>query len=474
MRKTISLILVLVFVFGLSADVAKAKLVACVGDSVTYGFGLTNRASNSYPAQLATILQSFDGEWETQNFGVSGATLLRNTNKPYVVQNAYHSALTSEPDVVVIQLGGNDTARATISQIEQNYISDYLALIDAFAQLPSQPRIIVCKPPPVFGGSYGSNATLKNVINPLIEHLPTYREVEIIDMHTPMEDFGRLFPDYLHPNAEGARMLAEIVASVILGFRFSPDFNQDYAIDIEDLIMLIEHWHKDEASFDIAPPPSGDGIVDRTDLEALMARWGQDDPTLTAHWALNESEGTVAYDSAAENDAIVIGDALWLPDGGQIGGAVQLDGVDDYINAPPVLNPKEGVFSVFVWIKEGAPGQVVLSQADASNWVGADPVEGKLMTNLTEPEGRFSQPTPPLVSEVVVTDGNWHEVGVVWDGSDRILYVDDIEVARDTLSGGMKGAESGLYMGVARDLAEGTFWSGLIDDVRIYDRVVEP
>ena len=139
-----------------------------------------------------------------------------------------------------------------------------------------------------------------------------------------------------------------------------------------------------------------------------------------------------------------------------------------------MLNPKEGVFSVFVWIKGGAPGQVILSQADASNWVGADPVQGKLMTNLTEPEGRFSQPTPPLVSEVVVADGNWHEVGVVWDGSDRILYVDDIEVARDTLSGGMKGAESGLYMGVARDLAEGTFWSGLIDDVRIYYRVVTP
>ena len=96
------------------------------------------------------------------------------------------------------------------------------------------------------------------------------------------------------------------------------------------------------------------------------------------------------------------------------------------------------------------------------------------MTSLTQPAGRFSLPTPALVSDIVVTDGLWHEIGLVWDGSDRILYVDDIEVARDTLSDGLKNAETGLHIGAGNNLAEGNFWSGLIDDARIYDRAVEP
>jgi len=55
----------------------------------------------------------------------------------------------------------------------------------------------------------------------------------------------------------------------------------------------------------------------------------------------------------------------------------------------------------------------------------------------------------------------------------RILYVDDIEVARDTQTG-LANSFGGLYVGAGSTLAPGTFWSGLIDDVRIYDRAVRP
>jgi len=166
MKKTISLVLFLAFIIGLIPGVAKAKLVACVGDSITYGLGIPNRNDNSYPAQLAGMLQQFDNQWETQNFGVSSTTLLRNTNMPYVVQSAYNRALASEPDVVIIQLGSNDSARATSSQIEQDFIPDYLALIDAFAQLPSQPKIFICNPPPIFGGGIRQQQKDKRRDNP--------------------------------------------------------------------------------------------------------------------------------------------------------------------------------------------------------------------------------------------------------------------------------------------------------------------
>jgi hypothetical protein len=78
-----------------------------------------------------------------------------------------------------------------------------------------------------------------------------------------------------------------------------------------------------------------------------------------------------------------------------------------------------------------------------------------------------------LVSSALITDGGWHRIGFVWDGANRILYVDDIEVASDTQSH-LTGSEGGLYIGVGNTLEEGSFWTGLIDDVRIYNRAITP
>ena len=78
-------------------------------------------------------------------------------------------------------------------------------------------------------------------------------------------------------------------------------------------------------------------------------------------------------------------------------------------------------------------------------------------------------------SPSVITDGHWHHVGLIWDGARRILYVDEAEVARDEKPlGGLAASISGLYIGAGAKLAAGTFWSGLIDDVRIYNRAVKP
>ncbi len=61
----------------------------------------------------------------------------------------------------------------------------------------------------------------------------------------------------------------------------------------------------------------------------------------------------------------------------------------------------------------------------------------------------------------------------MWDGTDRILYVDDLEVARDAQID-LAGSDAGLYIGAGKNLEPGSFFSGLIDDVRIYDRAVRP
>jgi hypothetical protein len=79
----------------------------------------------------------------------------------------------------------------------------------------------------------------------------------------------------------------------------------------------------------------------------------------------------------------------------------------------------------------------------------------------------------PLQSEAVVADGTWHRIGFVWDGLYRSLYVDDILVAQDAQRG-LGSSDGGLNIGAGSDSAKGTFWSGLIDEIRIYNRAVSP
>ena len=101
-----------------------------------------------------------------------------------------------------------------------------------------------------------------------------------------------------------------------------------------------------------------------------------------------------------------MGGALWQPTGGVVGGALELDGVDDCIITTFGLNPADGPFSILAWIKGGAPGQAVISEPIGSNGLMAD-AEGKLISELA------SADRTPLLSQTVITDGEWHRIGLV-------------------------------------------------------------
>jgi hypothetical protein len=255
-------------------------------------------------------------------------------------------------------------------------------------------------------------------------------------------------------------------------FRPQPvvDFNGDGAVDVEDLVRLIESWGCPDPSCDVGPTAFGDGIVDVADLEVLMSHWGQEvrDGTLLAHWALDEMDGFVAHDDARSHDATVMGLPAWQPAGGVVGGALEFDGAT-FVAADCVLDPTDGPFSVLAWVKGGEPGQVIVSQQGGANGLMADALDGSLMTDL-----RAGGRSPvSLGSQTVIVDGNWHRVAFTWDGVNRRLYVDDVLVAEDTQIA--LGASAGNQLiGCGATMAADTFWSGLIDDVRIYNRTVRP
>jgi len=296
--------------------------------------------------------------------------------------------------------------------------------------------------------------------------------------HSPQDSVDQSdYIDYEHGSAVTRGVVGYLATAAMLApAHFLPDFDVDGDVDIDDCCLLIDNWKGSDPRFDIAPPPAGDGMIDVQDLEALLHYWLGDwqswwqDFGLIAHWALDEAEGRIAYDSFGENHAEFFGDPIWQPTGGKKAGAVWLDGDDDIVGTEFILDPSQGPFSIYTWIKGGAPGQTIVSQLWGMNWLTTDKNHGFLKTELRAP----TLAAQPLVSDVAITDGDWHHVGLTWDGVNRILYVDDVAVAADTQSSVLARNIEGLNIGCGPDMTDGTFWSGMIDDVRIYSRAVRP
>ena len=207
---------VLLTVMVTFADNDKRK-VACIGNSVTYGYGHRSPEKSSYPSQLATML----GErYEVGNFGKSGATLLRKGHRPYNKQQEYTAALAFAPDIAVIHLGLNDTDPRNWPDHRDEFIPDYLALIDTLRAINPKVEIFVCRMTPIFNchprfksGTRDWHAQIQNAI----EEIAQIADATLIDLHTPLYNRPDLFADALHPNEEGAGIIAKSVYGAITG-----------------------------------------------------------------------------------------------------------------------------------------------------------------------------------------------------------------------------------------------------------------
>ena len=249
------------------------------------------------------------------------------------------------------------------------------------------------------------------------------------------------------------------------------DLNDDGIVNAMDMCIMLDHWGENYSLCDIGPMPWGNGIVDFRDFAVLANHW-LEDTRLVAHWKLDETEGDIVHDCTGDYDGIVNGEPVWQPTLGAIDGALELDGVNDYIETAFILNPSYGPFSVFAWIKTDSAGRAIISQTGeyGASWLAIDDA-GRLVTEL-QGSGRGQIPLPP---GTVITDNEWHRIGFVWDGTHRTLYADDAEVIKDTTEQSMISAEGGgLHIGVDKDLTPDSFFSGSIDDIQIYNQAIEP
>ena len=191
--------------------------VSCVGNSITYGMRIENREQDSYPVQLQRMLGD---RYEVGNFGKSGATLLRHGHRPYFEQEEFRQAMDFAGDIVVIHLGINDTDPRNWPHFQDEFVGDYLALVDSLRSVNPKARFIIARMTPI-GSTHSRFISGTKVwhgqIQEAIETVAHAAGAELIDFYEPLYRYPWMLPDAIHPNVEGAGILAKTVYSGITG-----------------------------------------------------------------------------------------------------------------------------------------------------------------------------------------------------------------------------------------------------------------
>lgn len=185
---------------------AGPKRVACVGDSITYGLRIIDRKDDSYPAVLQKLLG--DG-YEVRNFGANSATVQEQANRPYLEKKIFQESLSWEPEIVVVMMGTNDAKKQNWKGAEA-YLAAMEKLISCYQALSSNPKIYVLTPPKAFSGYMGiSDAHIEEEA----EALRGQSAWNLIDIRPEFSHWRHgISPDGIHPNAQGAAVIAMRVA----------------------------------------------------------------------------------------------------------------------------------------------------------------------------------------------------------------------------------------------------------------------
>ena len=153
------------------AEASRRKVIAAVGDSITRGYMSSDESQHSWPAQLQSMLNPhtyfgmpFRTQYEVRNFGVNGRAVQKHSILSYWREDRYQEALESNPDIVIIMLGTNDSWEGWN---EEKYVKDYGEFIETFQALASKPDIYLMVPPPLYRDGKGQWKILFNqhVIN---------------------------------------------------------------------------------------------------------------------------------------------------------------------------------------------------------------------------------------------------------------------------------------------------------------------
>lgn len=187
-----------------------------------------------------------------------------------------------------------------------------------------------------------------------------------------------------------------------------------------------------------------------------------------AHWKLDETSGTIASDSAGDHDGMVKGNPVWLPDGGMLDGALQLDGDGDYVEIGDYADfDLTEQMTVSAWIQVDTfdrQWHAIVTKGDSAWRLHRYRANNTIGFHYTRPGATYAAANGVRS----VKDGEWHHVAGTCDGSTICLYIDGTLDAFSATSGPMATNSYPVMIGENAE-QRSRYWHGLIDDVRLYD-----
>jgi hypothetical protein len=187
------------------------------------------------------------------------------------------------------------------------------------------------------------------------------------------------------------------------------------------------------------------------------------DPALVAWWRLDETSGTTAHDATVHgNDGTLRGDPTWVA--GMIGGALQFDGDGDYVDIGGVgiggMDPR----TLMGWVKADT--------TDIANWTGVfgftpDGTTDGTYFDIEVDGGNYVVHVGGWDSVFGPVDLQWHHFAVTYDGAGGNWYMDGQYI--DSLDGAVGTID---HVRIGARPSNSNHFPGLVDDVRIYNKVL--
>jgi fibronectin type 3 domain-containing protein len=187
------------------------------------------------------------------------------------------------------------------------------------------------------------------------------------------------------------------------------------------------------------------------------------EPGLAARWDLNDAAGTVATDIAGGADGTLQNGPVWTT--GIVGGALSLDGINDYVSTP--FSRHLASWSVGVW---------VWSPTTPANALGSGPVQraANFQINWNHPDANFRGAAALRVGGNwyaarfgTLAASTWYYLAATYDGETLRAYRDGVLITSNTAPSGPAAADTGLMLG--RHATRNQFFAGIIAGVRVYD-----
>jgi len=169
--------------------------IVAFGDSLTAGYGLP--ASESYPAQLETLLQEAGWSVRVINAGVSGETTRGNQERSSFIRS-------QNPDIVLLGIGGNDALRMLPLEETKKNISATIETLRA-GENPPIVLLLTMQAPLSAGSAY------KQEFDNLYTELALIHNINTAPFITPevFFDNSKKLPDGIHLNKEGYGIIAK-------------------------------------------------------------------------------------------------------------------------------------------------------------------------------------------------------------------------------------------------------------------------